>query len=84
MDDCLLWAYLQSKINILLNCFKEGGPSYNQEHSKVESVSLLLVIEINSFGDGGFQFYQTVLIHKVMETTQMDSCNGFTTLTKVD
>ena len=45
---------------------KEYGPSYNWGHSKEESVSELLYIDIKKFDGGGFQFYQTGLIRKFL------------------
>ena len=33
---------------------------------------------------GGFQFFQTGLIRKVLEATGMDNCNGFPTLTNIE
>ena len=63
---------------------KEDYSSYNWENSKGDSVSDLLVIEMKTWDNVGFQFYQTVLIHTVLEATCMDHFNGFTTPTKVD
>ena len=59
-----------------MKSFKEDGQSYNCEHSKGESVSEFLVIDINKLDDCGFQFCQTGLIRKVLEATGMDHCNG--------
>ena len=59
-----------------MKSFKEGGPSYNWEHSKGESVSEFLVIDIKTLDNGGFQFCQTGLIRKVLEATGMEDCNG--------
>ena len=67
-----------------MKSFKEDGTSYNWEHSKVESVSEFLGIDINTFYDGGFQFDQIGLIRKVLEATGMDHCNGLQTPTKVE
>ena len=67
-----------------MNSFKEDCPSYNWEHSKGESVSELLGIDIKTFDDGVFKFYQTVLIRKVLEATGMEHCNGLPTPTKVE
>ena len=39
LDDCLFWARSQSDIGSVMNSFKEDDPSYNWEHSRVESVS---------------------------------------------
>ena len=38
--------------------FKDDGPSYNWEHSKGESVSEFLGIDIKTLDDGGFQFFK--------------------------
>ena len=35
-----------------------------------------LCIDIKTLDDGGFQFYPTVLIRKVLEATGMEHCNG--------
>ena len=35
VDDCLFWARSQYDIDTVMNSFKEDGPSYNWEHSKV-------------------------------------------------
>ena len=40
-----------------MKSFKEDGPSYNWEHSKGESVSELLGIDIKKLDDGGFQMF---------------------------
>ena len=56
MDDCLFWACSQSEIKNVMKSFKEVGPSYNWEHSKGESVSELLGIDIKTLDNGGFQF----------------------------
>ena len=45
-----------------MKSLKEYGPSYNWEHSKGESVSEFLGIDIKTLDDGGFQFCQTGLI----------------------
>ena len=66
-----------------MKSFKEYGPSYNWEHSKGESVSRLLGMDIKILYDGGFQFYQTGLIRKVLEATGMEHYNGWPTPTKV-
>ena len=49
--------------------FKGDGPNYNWEQSKVESVSEFLGIDIKTLNDGGFQFYRSRLIRKVLEST---------------
>ena len=61
--------------------FKEEGPIYNLEHPKGESVSEFLSIDIMTLDEGGFQFYQTGLIQKVLESTGMEHCNGLPTPT---
>ena len=67
-----------------MKSFKENGPSYDWEHSKGESVSELLDIDIYRLYDGGFQFYQNGLIRNSLESTGMDHCNGLSTYTKVE
>ena len=52
----LFWERSQSEIDNVMKYFKEDGPSYNWEHSKVESVSEFLGIDIKTLDDGGFQF----------------------------
>ena len=47
-------------------------------------MSELLVVDINTLYDGGFQFCQTVLIQKVLEDIGMEHCNGFPTPTNVE
>ena len=47
-------------------------------------MSDLLVTEMKTWDNVGYQFYQTVLIHTVLEAICMDHFNGFTTPTKVD
>ena len=44
----------------------------------------LLGIDIKTLYDGGFQFYQTGFIRKVLEATGMEHCYGLPTPTKVD
>ena len=36
VDDCIFWARSQYDIDNVMRSFKEDGPSYNWEHSKVE------------------------------------------------
>ena len=59
VDDCLFWERLQYDIYNAMNYFKEDGPSYNWEHSKRESVSEFLGIDIKTLDNGVFQFCQT-------------------------
>ena len=84
VSNCLFWARSQSNIYNVLNSFMEDDPSYNWEHSKVESVSEFLGIYIKTLDDSGFQFFQSGLIHKVLVATGMEHYNGFSTSTKVD
>ena len=84
VDDCLLWSRSQSDIDNVMKYLKDDGPSYNWEHSKVESVSKFLGIDIKTLDNGRFQFCQTGLIHKFLEATGMDHCNGLPTPTKVE
>ena len=84
VDDCLFWARSQSEIDNVMKSFKEDGPSYNWEHSNVESVSEFLGIDIKTLDNCGFQFCQTGLIRKVLEATGMEDCNGLPTPTKVE
>ena len=56
VDDCLFWARSRYDIDNVMKSFKEDGPSYNWEHSKGQSVSELLGIDIKTLDDGGFQF----------------------------
>ena len=84
VDDFLCWARSQYKIDSVIKSFKEDGPSYKWEHSKGGSVSEILGIYIKTLDDGVFQFFQTVLIHKVLEATGVDHCNGLPTPTKVE
>ena len=44
----------------------------------------LLGFGTNTLDDYGFQFYQTGLIYKVLEATEIDYSNGLPTPTKVD
>ena len=84
MDDCLFWARSQSDIDNAMKSFKEDGTSYNWEHSKGESVSEFLGIDIKTLDNGVSQFCQTGLIRKVLEATGMDHSNGLPTTTKVE
>ena len=43
-----------------------------------------LGIDIKTLNDGGFQFYQTGFICKVLEATDIENCNGFPIPTKVE
>ena len=67
-----------------MKSFKGDGTSYNLVHSKGESVSEFLVIDIRTLNDVGFQFFQTGLIRKALEATGMEHSNGLPTPTKVD
>ena len=84
VDYCLFWARSQSDIDNVMKSFKEDGPNYNLEHSKGESVSEFLFIDIKALDDGGFQFFQTGLVRKILEATGMEHSNGFPTHTKVE
>ena len=66
-----------------MKSFKEDVPSYNWENSKVESVSEFLGIGIKTLDYGGFHFFQTGLIRRVLESTGMEHCNGLPTPIKV-
>ena len=46
--------------------FKEVVKSYNWDQSKGESVSEFLGIDTKNLEDGGFHFFQTGFIHKVL------------------
>ena len=83
-DYCLFWAHSQSNIDNIVKYFKEDGTSYNWEHSKGESVYEFLEIDIKTLDDGGFQFYQTSLIGKVLQATGMDHFSGVPTHTKAE
>ena len=48
LDDCLFWEHSQYEIDNVMKSFKEDGPSYNLEHSKGESVSESLRIDIKT------------------------------------
>ena len=67
-----------------MKSFKEDGTIYNWEHSKGDSVYEFLGIDINKLDDGGFQFCQTILIRKVLESRGINNFNLFTTPTKVE
>ena len=47
-------------------------------------MSEFLGIDIKTLDDGGFHFFQTGLIHKVLEATWMEHCNGLPSHTKVE
>ena len=47
-------------------------------------MSELLGIDIKILDYGEFKFYQTVLIHKFLEVTGTEHCDGFITPTKVE
>ena len=47
-------------------------------------MSEFLGIYIKALDDGGFQFCQTGFIHKILEATGMEDCNGLSTPTKVE
>ena len=82
--ECLFWACSQSENNNLMECFKEDGPSYKWNNSKEESVYEFLGIDTKTLDDGGCQFYQTLLIRKVLEATGLEHCNELPTPTKVE
>ena len=58
VDDFLFWARAQYYIDNLMKSFKKDGPGYNWEHSKGDSVSEFLGIDIKTLDDGGFQFFK--------------------------
>ena len=47
-------------------------------------MSEFLGIDIKTLDDGGFKFFQTGFIRKVLEARGMGNCNGFPTPTKVE
>ena len=55
VDDCLFWACSQSEIDNVMKSFQEDGTSYIWEHSKGESMSEFLGIDIKTLDNGGFQ-----------------------------
>ena len=59
-------------------------PSYNWERSRGDSVAEFLGIDIKTLDDGGFKFYQNVLIRKVLEATVKEHCNRLPITTKVE
>ena len=84
VDDCLFWARSKYDIDNVMNYFKQDGTSNNLKHSKGESVSDFLGIDIKTLDNGGFQFCQTGLIRKVLEDTGMEHSNGLPTPTNVE
>ena len=68
VDDCLFWGRSQYDIDNVMKYFKENGLSYSWEHSKVESVSQFLGIDIKTLDDGGFQFFKLDLSVKYWKT----------------
>ena len=56
VDDCLFWACSQSEIKDAMKSFKEDGPGYNWEHSKEESVSEFLGVDIKTLIMVDFNF----------------------------
>ena len=71
------WDSPQSNIDKFMKYLMKDRPSYNWGQSNVESVSEFLYVVINTLDYGGFQFYQTGLIHKVLEATRIHDCNEF-------
>ena len=47
-------------------------------------MSEFLLIDINTLNDGGFQFYHTGFIRKVLEATGTDHCNWLSAPTKFE
>ena len=58
VDDCLFWERSQYDIDNVMKSFKEDGTSYNWGHSKGESVSEFLGIDIKTLDHGGFKFFK--------------------------
>ena len=56
VDDCLFWELSKYEIDNVIKFFKEYGPSYNWEQSKVKSVYEFLGIGTKTLDDCGFQF----------------------------
>ena len=84
VDYFLFRARSQSDIDNVMKYFKEESSSNNWEHTKGESVPEFLGIDIKTLNNGGFQFFQTELIRKVLEATGMEYCIGLPTPTKVE
>ena len=47
-------------------------------------MSEFFVVYIKTLHNGAFQFYQNLLIQKVLDDIDVEHCNRFTTLTKVE
>ena len=84
MDDCPILESSQPDIDKVMNDFNEDRTSYNMVKTKGDPVYELLGIGIKRLDDGGFKFYQPELIHKVLEATGMDNCNGLKKTNKVE
>ena len=83
VDDFLFWEHSQYDIDNVMRYFKDDGLSYNWEHSKGESASEFLDIDLNTLDYGVSHFYQTGLIRKFLEAIAMENYNGFPAPTKV-
>ena len=55
---CLFWAHSKYEIDNVMKSFKEDVPSYNWEHSKGESVSEFLGIDIKTCIMADFSFFK--------------------------
>ena len=66
VNDCIFWEHSKSDIDNVMKFFKENLTSYNWEHSKGESVSEFLGIDIKTLDNGGFQFDKTEIHHYPM------------------
>ena len=58
VDNCIFWAHSQYDIYNVMNYFKLDGPSCIWEHSKLESVSEILDIDIKTLDECGFHFFK--------------------------
>ena len=66
VDDCLIWACSQSEIDNVMKSLKEDAPSYNWEHSKGESVSEFLGVDIKTLDNGGFYFLSNCIDPQIL------------------
>ena len=82
--DCLFWALSKSGIENIMKSFKTDRHSYNYKLSKEYLAYEYLDTDIRKLYGGGFQFYETVLVCKVLEATGMEHCNWLTITTNVE
>ena len=83
VENFIFWGRSQYYIDNIMKSLRDYCHIYSWKLSKGESVYNFLGIYTKTLYNGVFKFYQTGLIHKVLESTNMDHFDWLPTPTKV-